>query len=93
MKLRAVEGWVIVEPIKEGTRNGVVMPYAYREMALAKVLSVGMQRDKYGKQFKPLINAGDKVIYEPYVGQEFEFEGRELLALPYEDVYGVVYRD
>lgn len=93
MKLRAVEGWVIVEPVKESKKNGVLLPYEREETALSTVVAVGLQRDERGRQFTPLINPGDKVIHEPYVGQEFDFEGRELLALPYEDVYGVVCRD
>jgi len=72
------------EASEEKTASGIIIPETAKEKPLfAKVLAISGIED-------PEIAVGDVVFYKSFSGTELEFEGRELLMMPYADILGRV---
>lgn len=82
--LRTNAGYVMVEPL--AVKYKLVTPYDKRELNRGRVVGVGTIRDQKGRVVRLGIQAGDVVVYEPFVGYEY----KEYLFIPYEYVFGKV---
>jgi len=72
------------EASEEKTASGIIIPETAKEKPhFAKVLAISGIED-------PEIAVGDVVFYKSFSGTELEFEGRELLMMPYADILGRV---
>ena len=69
---------------EEKTASGIIIPDTAKEKPqFARVVSLsGIE--------KPEISAGDLVFYKNFSGTELEFEGKELLMVPYADILGKI---
>ena len=83
-ELQPINQQVILDITKsdseQKTSSGIIIPDMAKEKPLtAKVAGMGVMENA---EIKP----GDTVLYKPFSGSEFEFEGRKYLVLPYADI-------
>ena len=72
---------------EEKTASGIVLPgQAKEEQQVAEVIAVGPGTN----DVKMEIEVGDKVIFSPYAGTEFKYEGEEYKIVRQEDIPAVV---
>ncbi|MFO7756429.1 MAG: co-chaperone GroES [Bacteroidales bacterium] len=69
---------------EEKTESGIIIPDTAKEKPqYARVVSLsGIEKTE--------ISVGDLVFYKNFSGTEIEFEGKELLMIPYADILGKV---
>lgn len=82
--MRVNAGYVMVEPLR--TKYKLLTPYDKRELNRGRVVGIGTIRDDKGRVVRPGIQVGDVVVYESFVGYEYN----EYLFIPYEYVFGKV---
>ena len=89
MQIKPFEDRVLVEPeeIEESrTKSGIIIPDTAKEKPrTGKVIEVGTDEDLAEK-----INAGDKIVFAKFTGDEFEFEGKKYLIVSKSDILAVI---
>jgi len=66
------------------TESGIIIPDTAKEKPQhAKVVAIGNIEN-------PAISTGDIVFYKKFAGNEFDFEGKKFLILPYADLLAKV---
>ena len=69
------------------TKGGIILTSTSQEVPqVAEVLAVGPGTD----DVDVLVNVGDKVIFKKYGGTEIEYNGEEVIILPYLDLLAVL---
>jgi chaperonin GroES len=69
---------------EQRTASGIIIPDSAKEkQRVAKVLAIS-------KIENAEIAPGDEVLYKEYAGTEIEFDGRNLLLLPYNEILSKV---
>lgn len=69
---------------EQRTASGLIIPDTAKEKPqTAKVLAIGSIEN-------PAISIGDVVLFKKYSGSEVEFEGKQLLVIPYADLLAKV---
>lgn len=94
MKIRPLHDRVLVKRVEkeEKTAGGLYIPDTAREKPIeAEVIAVGAgKRDKEGKNIKPEIKEGDRVLFSKYSGTEVTIDGEEHLIMREDDILAVV---
>lgn len=87
MELLPLDDRVIIERIEEETKqSSIIIPDTAKEKPrLGKVIAVGTDED-----LQEIIKVGDRILYGKYVGDEVEFEGKELLIVQRADILAIV---
>jgi len=69
---------------EQRTASGLIIPDSAKEKQnVGKVVAVSTIENVE-------IAVGDKVLYKDFTGNEFEFEGKKLLMIPYADILAKV---
>ena len=87
--IRPLGEYVVIKRLEaeEKTQGGIILASAAKEVPqVAEVLAVGPGTD----DVDILVNVGDKVIFKKYGGTEVEYNGEELIILPYLDILAVL---
>jgi chaperonin GroES len=96
MKFRPLYDRVLVKRIEaeERTSSGLILPDSAKEKPLeAEVIAVGNgKRLKDGTHRAVSVNAGDRVIFGKYTGDEVKLDGVEHIILSESDILAVVER-
>ena len=72
---------------EEKTKGGIILSSAAKEVPqVAEVLAVGPGT----ADVDMMISVGEKVIFKKYGGTEIEYNGEELIILPYNDILAVL---
>lgn len=72
---------------EEKTKGGIILSSAAKEVPqVAEVLAVGPGT----ADVEMMISVGEKVIFKKYGGTEIEYNGEELIILPYNDILAVL---
>lgn len=92
-KLKPTAGYILLEP-EEGERKtatGIVLPETAEEKPQeGKVVAVGPEETTdAGAKRKPPCQAGDKVIYKKWGGNEVKIAGKEYLFVKFDDILAV----
>ncbi|MDX9908590.1 MAG: co-chaperone GroES [Bacteroidales bacterium] len=87
-ELQPLNDNVILELLEEAgeqrTASGLIIPDTAKERPqVAKVIAIGNIEN-------PLISVGELVLYKKFSGTELEYEGRNLLMIPYADLLAKV---
>jgi chaperonin GroES len=95
MSLRPLEDKVIVEPIVETekvTSSGLIIAgSAESKPTEGIVIAVGPgAKFADGSLMDLQVSVGDKVIYSKYSGTEIKHEDKDLVILPYRDIFAVI---
>ncbi|MEK6626822.1 MAG: co-chaperone GroES [Bdellovibrionota bacterium] len=94
MEVRPLQDRVLVERTEEEnrTKGGIIIPDTTKEKpAQGKVISVGPGRVLDDGSYKKLdVKAGDKVLFGKYAGTEVKVDGKDLLIMREEDIFGVI---
>ena len=94
LNIRPLQDRIIVRRLaeEEKTKGGIIIPDTAKEKPLrGKVLSIGPGRTSdEGKRLPLEVKPGDEVLFGKYAGTEFKMDGKELLMMREEDVYGIV---
>lgn len=94
MKLRPLQGRVLIRPIERATKSvgGIIIPDTAKEKPVeGDVVAVGPGiRDEHGKLHHPDVKAGDRVLYGKWSGTEVKLEGEDLVIMKETDILGVV---
>lgn len=90
IKVKAIQNWVIIEPIKnsEKTESGLYIPNNEKTPTMqGTVLSVGPGiPDSNGNVSKPPVEEGRIVLYPKGSGRGIKYEGVKYIMLKFEDV-------
>lgn len=81
---------VVVEPApaEEKTASGIIIPDTAKEKPQrGLVVSVSEVDDKGNK---PVVKAGDTVLYGKYAGTELSIEGKDLLIMRESDIFAIL---
>ncbi len=72
---------------EEKTKGGIILASSAKEAPqVAEVIAVGPGTDEVSID----INVGEKVIFKRYGGTEIEYNGEELIIIPYNDILAVL---
>ncbi len=77
---------------EQKTAGGILLPDAAQEKPhQGRVLSVGDGRQlKDGRRIGSQVSEGDRVLFSPYSGMEFEVDGEKLLIMSEQDLLAVI---
>jgi len=96
MKIRPLQDRLLVKRIaeEEKTKGGIIIPDTAKEKPVeGEVVAVGNGKtDDKGKLHPLTVQAGDRVLFGKYSGQEITVEGVEHLILREDEVLGVIER-
>jgi len=96
MKFRPLYDRVLVKRVEaeERTSSGLILPDSAKEKPLeAEVIAVGNGKRLDDGTHRPVsVNAGDRVIFGKYTGDEVKLDGVEHIILSESDILAVVER-
>lgn len=95
MSIKPLEDKVLVEPIVEAektTASGLIIAGSAEEKPTEGIIiAVGPGVTfANGDRMKLDVAVGDKVIYSKYSGTEIKHDGKDLVILPYRDIFAVI---
>ena len=93
MNIRPLGDRVLIEPIeeKEQTVGGIIIPDSAKEKHMqGKVIAVGKNLDKDGKEINFDVKKGDTVLLPKYGGTEVKIGDKKLQLVREEDLLGVI---
>ena len=94
MTVRPLHDRIIVQRIDEGEQKvgGIIIPDSAKEKPQqGTVIAVGNGKtnDK-GKRIPLDVNAGDRILFGKYAGQEIKLDGEEYFIMKEDDVLAVI---
>ena len=94
MNVKPFGDQVLIEPLEEEakTASGIVLPDSAKEKpqkGVIKSLGTG-GKDEKGNAIEFRVNAGDKVFYKKWGGNEIKVDGKELLIVKQEDILAII---
>ncbi len=94
INLKPLADRVIVKPseAEETTKGGIILPDTAKEKPIeGTIVAVGPGKiADDGKQVKPEVKVGDKVLYGKYSGTEVTVEGEEYLIMRESDIFAII---
>ena len=97
VKVRPLHDRLIIERIEETEQKvgGIIIPDTAKEKPQqGKVVAVGKGKVKDDGTVTPLdVQAGDKVLFGKYSGQEIKLDGDEFLIMREDEILGVLESD
>lgn len=94
MQIRPLHDRVVIERLEaeEKTSSGIILaPSAAEKPDMGKVIAVGEgKRGRDGERRALDVKVGDTVIFGKYSGQTVKADGKELLVMREEDIFGIV---
>ncbi len=94
VKVRPLHDRIIVERLEESEQvvGGIIIPDTAKEKPQqGKVIAAGKGKVKDDGTVTPLdVQAGDKVLFGKYSGQEIKLDGVEFLIMREDEILGVV---
>jgi len=94
INLKPLADRVIVLPseAEETTKGGIILPDTAKEKPIeGTVVAVGPGKvADDGKQVKPEVKIGDKVLYGKYSGTEVTVGGEEYLIMRESDIFAII---
>ncbi len=92
--IKPLQDRVVVERIEaeEKTASGIVLPGAAAEKpdtGIVVAVGDGKTLDN-GTKITPSVKVGDKVIFGKYAGQSVKLDGKELLVMREDDIFGII---
>ncbi len=94
LNLKPLADRVIIKPseAQETTKGGIILPDTAKEKPIeGTIVAVGPGKvADDGKQVKPEVKVGDKVLYGKYSGTEITAEGEEYLIMRESDIFAIV---
>jgi chaperonin GroES len=95
MKIKPLNDYVLVEPIKqeEVTKGGIIIPDTAREdrAIKGKIIAVGPGKinDK-GERIQPSVKEGQTVIFKKYAPDEIKIDDKEYYFIREDDIMAVL---
>jgi len=94
-KVRPLGDRILVERLEEEIQKsagGIIIPDTAKEKpTTGKVVAVGKgRRNSEGKLIEIDVKEGDKVLFGKWGGTEVKIDGKELVILKEEDIYGIL---
>ncbi|HUX61178.1 MAG TPA: co-chaperone GroES [Ignavibacteriaceae bacterium] len=94
INLKPLADRVIIKPseAEETTKGGIILPDTAKEKPIeGTVVAIGPGKvSEDGKQVKPEVKVGDKVLYGKYSGTEVTVEGEEYLIMRESDIFAII---
>jgi chaperonin GroES len=94
INLKPLADRVIIKPseAEEKTKGGIILPDTAKEKPIeGTVVAIGPGKvSEDGKQVKPEVKVGDKVLYGKYSGTEVTVEGEEYLIMRESDIFAII---
>jgi chaperonin GroES len=94
MKIRPLYDRIVVKRIEEQetVKGGIIIPDTAKEKPQeGEVMAVGKGKRLDDGKLAPLdVQAGDRILFGKYSGNEIKVDGEELLIMREEDVLGVI---
>ena len=94
MNVRPLHDRIIVHRLEEGEQQigGIIIPDTAKEKPQqGTVIAVGNGKvNDNGKRIPLDVNAGDRILFGKYSGQEIKFDGQEYLIMKEDDVLAVI---
>ncbi len=95
MAFRPLGDRIVVKRVEEETKTkgGIIIPDTAKEKPQeGEVISVGpgAVNEKTGERTKMELNAGDRILFGKWSGQEIKIDGDDLLIMKESDVLGVL---
>lgn len=95
MKLKPMNDYLLVEPIKEDevTKGGIVIPETAREerATKGKVIAVGPGKlNEKGERVPMTIKEGQTVIFKKYAPDEIKIDDKEYYFVREDDILAIV---
>jgi len=94
MTVRPLHDRIIVQRIDEGEQKvgGIIIPDSAKEKPQqGTVIAVGNGKtNDNGKRIPLDVNAGDRILFGKYAGQEIKLDGEEYFIMKEDDVLAVI---
>lgn len=91
--LKPLSNRVVVEPLKEEAKGGIILPAtADREKPeKGKIIAVGPGKIMDNGTRAPMgVKVGDTIVFKKYSPDEIKVEGKEYLILEESDIMGII---
>jgi chaperonin GroES len=94
MKIRPLYDRIVVQRLeeKETVRGGIIIPDSAKEKPQeGKVIAVGKGKMLEDGKVRPLdLQAGQKILFGKYSGNDIKFDGEEYLLMREDEVLGIL---
>lgn len=94
MKLIPLLDKVVAKEIKlteKKTESGILLPTSAQEKPItAEIIAVGPGGFIDGEDVKMQVKAGDKILFNRYVGSDFKIENENFIILKQADILAVI---
>ena len=94
MKIRPLYDRIVVQRLeeKETVRGGIIIPDSAKEKPQeGKVLAVGKGKMLEDGKVRPLdVQAGQRILFGKYSGNDIKFDGEEYLLMREDEVLGIL---
>ena len=91
--LKPLSNRVLVEPLKEQTKGGIILPETAdkEKPEKGKVVAIGPGKLLENGSRAPLeVKVGDTVVFKKYSPDEVKVDGKEYLVLEEGDIMGII---
>lgn len=91
--LKPLSNRVLVEPVKEATKGGIILPETAdkEKPEKGKIIAVGPGKLLDNGSRAPLeVKVGDIVVFKKYSPDEVKVDGKEYLILEEGDIMGII---
>jgi len=79
------------KPAEEKTDSGLYIPESAKEKPQkGTVVAIGPGRVENGTQIDLTVEEGDEVLYGKYAGTEVTIDGKDMLIMRENDIFGIV---
>ncbi len=95
MKLKPIYDKIVVKRMEEKeqrTASGIIIPDTAKEKPqVGEIIAVGDGKVlSNGQVQKPVVKAGDKVLFNKYAGSEVELDGEKYLVMSEDEVLAII---
>ena len=94
MNIRPLHDHILIQRLDEGEQHagGIIIPDTAKEKPQqGTVIAAGAGKFRNdGTRQPPDVNAGDRILFGKYSGQEVRLDGEDYLIMREEDVLGVI---
>lgn len=91
MKIKPLFDRLVLKPFIEKNNSNIILPdSAEQKPIMAEVIELGTGGTYKDEKFEFKVKVGDKVLYNKYAGNEFNFNGENFILIKQIDILAII---